>query len=174
MTSPLAFGRVVQVYSFGSRLDLIRSEPGGGWILLRRAIPAFVLMLLVSLVVTYLKSATNVTDKVARGKYLVEGVAMCGDCHTPRTEQGQPDRSRWLYGATLDFKPAVPVPNWATIAPPLVGLPTMDESEAARLLATGLKSDGQPCRHPHPRFKMTREDSEAVVAYLESLEKKTK
>jgi Cytochrome c len=140
--------------------------------MLKRVMPALVLMLLVSLAVTHLKSAAQGTDKVARGKYLVEGVAKCGECHTPRTEQGEPDQSRWLYGAVLDFKPAVPIPNWVDFAPPLAGLPTMNESEATRLLETSLKGDGQPCRPPHPRFRMTREDSEAVVAYLKSLKKR--
>jgi hypothetical protein len=31
------------------------------------------------------KSVNN-NNRVARGKYIVEGVAMCGMCHTPRTD----------------------------------------------------------------------------------------
>src|ERR1700733_7730124 len=32
---------------------------------------------------------------VARGKYIVEGVAMCGQCHTPNDAGGVPDRAHW-------------------------------------------------------------------------------
>ena len=57
-------------------------------------------------------------DQVERGKYLVEEVAKCGDCHTP-FQNGQPDRSKWLKGATLPFAPTVEVPNWHKTAPDL-------------------------------------------------------
>ena len=42
---------------------------------------------------------------VARGKYLVEDVGMCSDCHTPRNEKGEPMKEQWLQGAVLGFKP---------------------------------------------------------------------
>ncbi len=35
----------------------------------------------------------------ARGRYLAEALAHCGECHTPRNVLGGPDRSRWLAGA---------------------------------------------------------------------------
>ena len=34
-----------------------------------------------------------------RGAYLVEAVAHCGECHTPRTGTGALERSRWLAGS---------------------------------------------------------------------------
>jgi len=37
----------------------------------------------------------------ARGRYLAEGLAHCGECHTPRGPLGGLDRDRWLAGATL-------------------------------------------------------------------------
>jgi mono/diheme cytochrome c family protein len=40
---------------------------------------------------------------IARGQYIVEGVAACGDCHTPRDENGVSDRTRWLKGAPVFF-----------------------------------------------------------------------
>ena len=42
-------------------------------------------------------------DLVARGKYIVEDVAMCGTCHTPRLSNGELDRSRWLAGAPVPY-----------------------------------------------------------------------
>src|SRR5271168_1993321 len=49
---------------------------------------------------------------LARGKYLVEGVAMCGQCHTPRDSQGNFDRSRWLQGGPVPYQPPMPDSNW--------------------------------------------------------------
>ncbi len=33
-------------------------------------------------------------DPVARGKYIVENLAACGDCHTPRKVDGSPDMAK--------------------------------------------------------------------------------
>ena len=37
--------------------------------------------------------------ELARGRYLVEALGHCGECHTPRDALGGLDRSRWLQGA---------------------------------------------------------------------------
>ncbi|MBO9431507.1 cytochrome c [Sulfitobacter sp. R18_1] len=37
--------------------------------------------------------------EVERGRYLVEGLAHCGECHTPRNALGALDRGAWLTGA---------------------------------------------------------------------------
>lgn len=41
----------------------------------------------------------TLTEAEARGRYLAEALAHCGECHTPRDRLGGPDRSRWLAGA---------------------------------------------------------------------------
>ncbi len=43
---------------------------------------------------------------IARGKYLVENVAMCTQCHTPRDSSGKFDRTQWLQGGPLFYQPA--------------------------------------------------------------------
>ena len=50
---------------------------------------------------------------VERGKYIVEGVAMCERCHTQRDEHGNPDRARWLMGGPTQTQPTYPSPAWA-------------------------------------------------------------
>ncbi len=107
--------------------------------------------------------------KIARGRYLVERVAMCVDCHTPRNERGEFDRGRWLRGAKLEFQPARPMPVWAGYAPDLAGLPGLTDVEAVRLLTTGLLPAGKPPDPPMPGYKMSQADAAAVVAYLRSL-----
>ena len=109
---------------------------------------------------------------VARGKYLVEQVAMCTDCHSPRTEKGEFIRERWLQGAPLDFKNTVPMPKWAEVAPPLAGLPGWTEAQVVTLLTTGKDQKGEPPDPPMPPYRMNKEDATAVAAYLASLGKK--
>jgi len=106
---------------------------------------------------------------IARGKYIVESVAGCGYCHTPRNQDGNPDHSRWLEGAPVFYEPARPVQGWANTAPRLAGLPPGRDAELIKLLTTSVSRTGKPPRWPMPRFYMTRTDAEAVVAYLKSI-----
>jgi mono/diheme cytochrome c family protein len=41
----------------------------------------------------------DLTPEEARGRYLVEALAHCAECHTPRTPLGGLDRAAWLSGA---------------------------------------------------------------------------
>ena len=56
-------------------------------------------------------------SQVERGKYLVEDVAKCADCHTPHLPTGEPDKNNWLKGAKLAFAPLAPIPGWRATAP---------------------------------------------------------
>ena len=90
------------------------------------AVLSLVLMGAVSLPVAHAQSRKAEAAKgtpesggdVARGKYLVEGVAMCGQCHTPRDSEGHLDHSKWLQGAPVPWSPANgSMSNWPMIAP---------------------------------------------------------
>lgn len=107
--------------------------------------------------------------KVERGKYLVDKVALCGDCHTPHDEQGEPIAGQKLQGAALAFAPTVPVPVWATTAPGIAGLPRWSDADAVAFLSTGETTKGIRARPPMPAYRLTRQDAEAVVSYLRSL-----
>jgi hypothetical protein len=106
---------------------------------------------------------------IARGKYLVEGVGMCGDCHTPRNERGEPIKEQWLKGAVLDFKSAVPIPVWADKAVDIAGLPGWERNAAIKFMMTGAVPNSVPARPPMPQYRFNRQDATAVVAYLKSL-----
>lgn len=110
-----------------------------------------------------------VQPDLKRGQYLVEDVAMCWTCHTPRTEDGQPDRSRWLMGGPVPYRPAAPTADWAEIAPRLAGLPPGTDEQFVTLLTTGIARTGRPPRPPMPAFRMTRQDAESVLTYLKSV-----
>ncbi len=108
-------------------------------------------------------------SQVERGKYLVQEVARCGECHTPRDAQGELDRSRWLQGAPMWFQPVHPMPNWAYLAPRLAGLGGLSEVEVTRILETGLDPGGKPVRPPMHVYHLSHEDAAAIVAYLKAL-----
>jgi mono/diheme cytochrome c family protein len=114
---------------------------------------------------------TAVADQnaVARGKYIVEGVAMCELCHTRRDENGSPDHGNWLMGGPVQLRPAYPAAQWATSAPRIAGGPPGTEADFIKLVTTGIARTGQPPNPPMPQFHMTREDAESVFAYLNSL-----
>jgi mono/diheme cytochrome c family protein len=111
----------------------------------------------------------TVPPDLKRGQYLVEDVAMCWTCHTPRTENGQPDRGRWLMGGPVPYRPATPTAEWAEIAPRLAGLPPGTDEQFITLLTTGIARTGRPPRPPMPQFRMTRQDAQRVLAYLKSV-----
>jgi hypothetical protein len=106
---------------------------------------------------------------IERGKYIVEGVAMCERCHTQRDENGKPDREHWLHGGPTQTRSTYASPNWAIVEPRIAGAPPGTDAEFINLLTTGISRTGKPPNPPMPPFRMTREDAEAVLAYLKSL-----
>lgn len=107
---------------------------------------------------------------IARGKYIVENVAICAQCHTPRDYDGNPDRAHWLLGSSVPFNPVKPDPNWPLTAPRIGGTPLpASDPDMVKLLTTGIWTNGEHLRPPMPQFRLSQEDAEAVVAYLKSL-----
>jgi mono/diheme cytochrome c family protein len=106
---------------------------------------------------------------VARGRYIVEDVAVCWRCHSPRDANGEFDRSRWLEGGPVPFVSATQTDDWADVAPRLAGLPPGTDSQFITLLTTGIARTGRPPRPPMPQFRMSRDDAAAVLAYLKSI-----
>jgi cytochrome c553 len=106
---------------------------------------------------------------VERGDYLVNGVVLCGDCHTPRLPNGEPDASRALQGAPTGYTPDVEMP-WATIVPPIAGIPAhYTEEQFIAFLQTGVRPDGSHPLPPMPPYRLNEEDARAVAAYISTL-----
>lgn len=114
------------------------------------------------------KSAAN-SSQIERGRYIVEAVAMCEQCHTERDRKGNPDHAHWLMGGSITMRPAYDAPVWAQREPRLAGSPPGTDEEFIRLLTTGISRTGRPPDPPMPPFRMTKDDAEAVLAYLKSL-----
>jgi mono/diheme cytochrome c family protein len=107
---------------------------------------------------------------VSRGRYIVEDVAVCSQCHTAHDENGQLDHNHWLGGGALWLVPANGMKeDWPLKVPRIAGNPPATDEEMVTLLTTGIWRDGHYLRAPMPQFRMSREDAQAVVAYLKSL-----
>jgi hypothetical protein len=103
------------------------------------------------------------------GRYIVEHVAMCIECHSPRDEQGNLMTGEAFTGSPVPFRP--PWPNdWAIQAPRIRGLPGYTEELGVRLLTQGaIDRFGKQLRPPMPRFRMSTPDALDVVAFLKSM-----
>jgi mono/diheme cytochrome c family protein len=106
---------------------------------------------------------------VARGKYIVEDVAVCSQCHTPRDASGNLDRSRWLQGGQVPYQSSRPDMDWPILAPRIGGTLPANDADMVKLLTTGIWTNGNHLRLPMPQFRLDRSDAEAVVAYLKTV-----
>jgi mono/diheme cytochrome c family protein len=114
---------------------------------------------------------------IQRGRYLVDHVALCGDCHTPRNSLGVPSQSLYMAGATEQNGPlGEAVPN---ITPDKeTGIGEWRRDDIAELLRTGIKPDGDNVQglmaeviegSAHGYKDLTKEDALAIADYITSI-----
>ncbi len=108
-------------------------------------------------------------SQIDHGRYLVEDVGMCEECHTPRDDSGNLDESRRLQGAAIWITPVHPTTNWAMRAPALAGFPGFSEAQGEQILENGVGPNGLAIQPPMHIYHMTPADAQAVIAYLRSL-----
>ena len=114
---------------------------------------------------------------VERGRYLVEHVSICADCHTPRNSIGVPNQSLYLAGASKKIGPlgnAV-----ANITPDKeTGIGEWKREDIVELLHTGTKPDLDNVQGlmyeviqgaPYGYKDMKKEDASAIADYLKSI-----
>ncbi len=104
------------------------------------------------------------TPQLQRGRYLVEALGHCAECHTPRNLIGGLDTSRWLQGA--------PNPSGKGDIP-AISADKLDWSvdDIAYYLETGFTPDfdsagGQMSKVIFGTAKLSSEDRRAIAAYL--------
>jgi mono/diheme cytochrome c family protein len=114
---------------------------------------------------------------IERGRYLVDHVSLCGDCHTPRNMIGVPNRSLYLAGAGKKIGllgNAVPniTPDKET------GIGDWKREDIAELLISGTKPDSDNVQGlmeeviqgtPFGYKDMKKEDALAIADYLKSI-----
>lgn len=118
-------------------------------------------------------ASTNLFAQTAheRGKYLVEGILTCGNCHTPRGPQGVLDKSRLHAGG--------PQPVWDTaeytVRPTNItpdretGIGNWSADDVKGAIRDGKRPNGQQLspQMPYGFYKIfTPSDLDAVVTYV--------
>jgi len=126
-----------------------------------------------ALTVIALVGAHAASDKIARGKYLVE-FGGCNDCHTPGYFLGKPDMNRYLGGSDVAFE----IPGLGVFVPRNItadsktGIGDWTEDEIVTALQTGKRPDGRvlaPIMPWQAFAKLTKDDAHAIAAYLKTL-----
>jgi len=112
-------------------------------------------------------------SKVERGKYLTEEVGKCQECHTPRLDNNELDKEKWMKGAVMNIAPIKPVEGWHKTAPDLTPDGRLwerwGEAGLVKFMTTGQNPRGGKADAPMPTYKLTQADAEAMVAYLKTL-----
>ncbi len=106
---------------------------------------------------------------VEHGHYLVDNVAMCSECHTPRDGAGNLDNSRYLQGAQIWITPVHPTTDWAMRAPALSGMVGFTDAQMQEILEKGVGPNGLEIQPPMHIYHMNHADAVAISAYLRSL-----
>ena len=113
--------------------------------------------------------------QIARGRYLVEGPAACGDCHTPGGLSGKPDLTRYLGGSDVGLA----VPGLGVFVPPNLtpdnetGLGNWTTEQIVTAFTKSRRPDGRmlsPAMPTQGFAHLSRLDALAIAAYLKSLE----
>jgi mono/diheme cytochrome c family protein len=107
------------------------------------------------------------SDQVNRGAYLSNALGHCGECHTPRNFLGGPQKNRYLAGAKVGEATAT------NLTP--TRLKKVSDDYLREVLQTGLTPDGDILSEAmgevvrNTTGQLTREDLDALIAYLRSL-----
>lgn len=106
-------------------------------------------------------------DQAARGRYIVEALAHCGECHTPRNALGGLETGRWLAGAPNPSGQGS-IPN---ITPAKLG---WSEAEIVEYLTTGFTPEfdsvgGHMAHVVENMARLPQAEREAVAAYLKQV-----
>src|SRR5437762_10081395 len=125
-----------------------------------------------SLCIAALLAATNVfaQSPLERGKYLVEGILTCGNCHTPRGPGGVLDTAKRHAGGPQVWDTAE-----YTVRPPNItpdkdtGIGSWSAEQVKAAIRDGRRPNGQQIspQMPYGFYKIfTPSDLDAVVAYV--------
>ena len=107
-----------------------------------------------------------------RGKYLVEGIVGCGNCHTPQGPNGP------IFSRALSGGPPLEEPNVFTALPsnitpdPETGIGKWTDAQLKLAIREGKRPDGLLIGPPMPFYyyrHISDADLDAIVAYLRSV-----
>ena len=109
-----------------------------------------------------------------RGTYLVESIAGCGNCHTPKTADGVPMTNMRLAGAFVIEEPGA----FTAYAPNITmdietGIGSWSDEEIVRAIREGFRPDGTLIGPPMPTpfyRGISDRDVQAIVRYLRTVQ----
>ncbi len=112
------------------------------------------------------------SEQVERGAYLVETIAACGTCHSPRDENNIAVAGKALSGRLMTDNPDATV-YAANITPDRnTGIGAWTDDQIIRAIREGIRPDGSVLGPVMP-FNLYRQisdtDARAIVAYLKSV-----
>ena len=126
-----------------------------------------------SLCIAALLAATNAfaQSPLERGKYLVEGILTCGNCHTPRGPGGVLDTAKRHAGSPA---PQIDTPEWSAhptnITPDKeTGIGSWTREQVKVAIQQGKRPNGQQLAPlmPYPFYRIfTPSDLDAVLTYV--------
>lgn len=110
----------------------------------------------------------SLSPEEERGRYLVEALGHCGECHTPRGRLGEMDRGAWLAGGPDPANPGKRIPN---ITPAKLD---WSEEEIAEYLSSGFTPDydiagGEMAAVVEEMARLPASDRAAIAAYLKKV-----
>ena len=117
-------------------------------------------------------SSAQAQASLERGRYLVETIAACGNCHTPKGPGGPlPGKAlagNWVVEDNPPFRAVAPntTPDHAT------GIGGWTDAQIARAIREGIRPDGSLIGPPMPiglYRGLSDDDLAAMVAYLRSV-----
>lgn len=129
-------------------------------------------LVVIALLVVFMPPHQAMAETVVeRGKYLVEVLAACGNCHTPKGPKGEIREKHMAGGFKIqeDFGVAVST----NITPDKeTGIGTWTDEEIIRAIREGRRKDGRTLGPPMPFYlyrNISDSDAKAMVAYLRTL-----
>lgn len=112
----------------------------------------------------------ELSPETEQGRYLVEALGHCGECHTPRNLIGGMAANRWLAGGpSPEGKGKIP-----NITPHKSGIGSWTENDIVYSLETGLTPEfdsfgGSMVSVQENMAKLAPEDRAAIAAYLKAI-----
>jgi len=120
-----------------------------------------------------LTATAQAQTPVERGRYLVEGILTCGNCHSPRGPGGGVDAAKLYSGGPQTFdEPTFTVKGTNITPDPDSGIGKWSADDLKKALIEGVRPPGVPLAPimPYGFYKVfTTGDLDAVVAYMRSV-----
>lgn len=121
-------------------------------------------------ILTTVTSTAWAQTPVERGRYLVEGILTCGNCHSPRGPGGVIDAARLYAGGPQVWDTPEYTVRGSNITPDReTGIGGWSVADVKRVLLEGKRPNGRQLspQMPYPFYKIfTPADLDAVAAYL--------